>query len=92
MQHHKRSLREYKIHVTFLFIQEETIISIIFIIYLLPKPPRQQKNILQKNIGTVPDHQGFGAGLFWGGSGSGNLFLEPAPAPAPEDIDYWHIF
>ena len=60
MQHHKRSLREYKIHVTFLFIQEETIISIIFNIYLLPKPPRQLQNST-KNIGTVPEHQGFEA-------------------------------
>ena len=36
------------------------------------------------------DSQGFGAGLFWGGSGSENFFLEPAPAP--EDIAFLHIF
>ena len=63
MQHHKTALESIKYMCRvrlFVFIQEETIIIIICIIYLLPKPSRQLKNST-KNIGTVPEHQGFEA-------------------------------
>ena len=39
-------------------------------------------------------YQGFGASLFWGGSGSKNFFqvLSTAPAMAPDDIAFLPIF